>query len=212
MRLPMNRNLKSYIATMCGPNGVDQTVTVQVESLPDTPMLDDAGDILHAAQKRCAGTVVDYDSFTSDSVYLNALDSKAAEYHVVSIRKPGQCGRFAYESYVGENDEALFSGPVLAVDADEADFAARWGIALQAGTLKGSAFLDPGLFSEALEAVELVRCEEHPVSLPEIVSSARSLIEAHDRGEPTSDLVDELAVLTALVPIQTPEAAAAAEA
>ncbi|MDG2570980.1 hypothetical protein P7L87_25845, partial [Vibrio parahaemolyticus] len=105
-----------------------------------------------------------------------------------------------------------FSGPVLAVDTDEADFAARWGIALQAGALKGTAFLDPSLFSEALEAVEVIRCDEHPVSLPELVSSARTLIAAHDRGEPTSDLIDELAVLIALVPTQTPEAASAAEA
>jgi hypothetical protein len=212
MRIPMTRILRSYIAIMCGPTGIDQTVNVEVESLEANTMLDDAGEILQAAQKKCAAGVVDYDSFTSDSTYLNTLDAKAAEYHVVSIRKPGRCGRFAYEGYVGENDETLFSGPVLAVDADEADFAARWGIALQAGTIKGSAFLDPDLFSEALEAVEVVRCEEHPVSLPEIVSSARGLIEAHDRGEPTSDLVDELAVLTALVPIPTPEAAAAAEA
>ena len=208
----MNRILRSYIAMMCGPDGLEQTVTVQVESRPDTPMLDDAGDILQAAQKQCAGGVVDYDSFTSDSAYLNTLDAKAAEYHVVSIRKAGQCGRFAYEGYVGENDETLFSGPVLAVDADEADFAARWGIALQAGTLKGSAFLDPDLFSEALDAVEVVRCEENPVGLPELVSSARDLIAAHDRGEPTSDLIDELAVLIALVPIQTPQSAPAAKA
>jgi hypothetical protein len=208
----MNRILRSYIAMMCGPDGLEQTVTVQVESRPDTPMLDDAGDILQAAQKRCAAGVVDYDSFTSDSEYLNTLDAKAAEYHVVSIRRPGQPSRFAYEGYVGENDETLFSGPVLAVDPNEADFAARWGIALQAGTLKGRAFLDPDLFSEALGAVEVVRCDDHPVSLPELVSSARSLIEADDRGEPTSDLVDELAVLTALVPTQTPEAAAAAKA
>jgi hypothetical protein len=184
---------------MCGADGLEQTVTVQVESRPDTPMVDDAG-------------VVDYDSFNSDSEYLNALDAKAAEYHVVSIRKPGQPGRFAYEGYVGENDETVLTGPVLAVDADEADFAARWGIALQAGTLKGRVFLDPDLFSEALEAVEVVRCDEHPVSFPELVRSARSFIEAHDRGEPTSDLIDELAALTALVPTQIPDTAAAAKA
>ncbi|WP_262030602.1 hypothetical protein [Microvirga sp. Mcv34] len=208
----MIRILKSYIAVMCGPAGIDQTVDVEVESLKSSSMLDDAGDILQAAQKKCAATVVDYDSFTSDSEYLNKLDARSAEYHVVSIRKPGEPVRFAYEGYVGENDETVFSGPVLAVDADEADFAARWGIALQAGTLKGTAFLDPDLFSEALEAVEVVRCDEHPVSLPELVSSARALISAHDRGEPTSDLIDELAVLTALVPAQTAGAGAAAKA
>jgi hypothetical protein len=208
----MNRILKSYIAVMCGPDGIDQTVTVQVESLPAHTMLEDAGGILLAAQKQCAASVVHYDSFRSDSEYLDTLDAKAAEYHVVSIRKPGQPARFAYEGYLGENDETVFNGPVLAVDADEADFAARWGIALQAGALKGRAFLDPDLFSEALEDVEVVRCDENPVSLPELGSSARSLIEAHDRGEPTSDLIDELAVLTALVPSQLPEAAAAAKA
>lgn len=208
----MTRTLRSYIATMCGPTGIDQTVNVEIESLKANTMLDDAGEILQAAQKKCAGGVVDYDSFTSDSEYLNTLDVKAAEWHVVSIRKPGQPGRFAYEGYVGENDDRVFTGPVLAVDADEADFAARWGIALQAGTLRGSVFRDPDLFSEALEAVEVVRCHEHPLGLPELVSSARSLIAAHDRGEPTSDLIDELAVLTALVPIQTPQSAPAAEA
>ncbi|WP_262267292.1 MULTISPECIES: hypothetical protein [Microvirga] len=207
----MNRIIRSYIAMMCGPDGLEQTVTIEVESRPDTPMRDDAGDILQAAQKRCAAGVVDYDSFNSDSEYLNMVDARAAEYHVVSIRKPGQPVRFAYEGYVGENDEAVFSGPVIAVDTDEADFAARWGIALQAGTLKGSAFFDPELFSEALESVEVVRCSDHPVSLPELVSSARTLIAAHERGEPISDLIDELAVLTALVPIHTPEAAPAAK-
>ncbi|WP_162820610.1 hypothetical protein [Microvirga calopogonii] len=186
-------------------------MTAEVESCPGYTMLDDLGEILRTARKRCAASVVDYDSFTSDSEYLNTLDAKGAEYHVVSIRKPGQPVRFAYEGYVGENDETIFSGPVLAVDADEADFAARWGIALQAGTLKGSAFFDPELFSEALEAVEVVRCSDHPVSLPELVSSARTLIAANERGEPISDLLDELAVLTALVPIHTPEAVPAAK-
>lgn len=100
----MNRILKSYIATMCGPDGIEQNVTVQVESRPDTPMLDDAGDILQAAQKRCAAGVVDYDSFNSESEYLNTLDARATEYNVVSIRKPGRPGRFAYEGYVGENE------------------------------------------------------------------------------------------------------------
>jgi hypothetical protein len=197
---------------MCGPDGIEQTLTVQVESRPDAPMLDNAGDILQAAQKRCAGTVVDYDSFNSDSEYLNTLDARAAEYHVVSVRKSGNPGRYGYEGYVGENDDTVFTGPVLAVDADEADFAARWGIALQAGTLRGKVLKDPDLFFEALEAVEIVRCEENPVGLPELVSSARDLIAAHDRGEPTSDLIDELAVLTALVPVQTPQSAPAAKA
>jgi hypothetical protein len=156
--------------------------------------------------------VVDYDSFNSDSEYLNTLDARAAEYHVVSIRKPGQPGRFAYEGYVGENDETLVSGPVLAVDGDEADFAARWGIALQAGTLKGKVFKDPDLFLEVLDAVEVVRCEENPVGLPELASAARTLVATHNSSEPISDLIDELAVLTALVPVPTPEAAAAAKA
>jgi hypothetical protein len=114
----MNRILKTYIATMCGPDGIDQTVTVQVESLSAHTMLDDAGAILLAAQKQCAAGVVHYDSFRSDSDYLDTLDAKAAEYHVVSIRKAGQPGRFAYEGYLGENDETVFNGPVLAVDAD----------------------------------------------------------------------------------------------
>ncbi|MDG2570850.1 hypothetical protein P7L87_25190, partial [Vibrio parahaemolyticus] len=108
----MDRILRSYIAVMCGPTGIDQTINVEVESLKASSMLDDAGDILHAAQKICAAAVVDYDSFTSDSDYLNKLDVKAAEYHVVSIRKPGQPTRYAYEGYVGENDETVFSGPV----------------------------------------------------------------------------------------------------
>ncbi|MBD2746025.1 hypothetical protein IC232_04850 [Microvirga sp. BT688] len=208
----MNRILRSYIVTMSGPDNIDQTINVQVESLPNTPMLDDAGDILQAAQKRCAAAVVDYDSFNSDSEYLNTLDARAAECHVVSIRKPGDLARYIYEGYVGENDERVFTGPVLAVDADEADFAARWGIALQAGTLRGKILKDPDRFFEALDAVEVRRCEESPVGLPELVSSARALIAAHDRDEPTSDLIDELAVLIALVPSQTPEAAAAAKA
>ena len=56
---------------MCGPDDIEQTVTVQVESRENTPMLGDAGDILQAAQKQCAAGVVAYDGFRSDSEYLS---------------------------------------------------------------------------------------------------------------------------------------------
>jgi hypothetical protein len=196
----MTRILESYIAMMCGADGVDQTVTVEIESFATRSMVDDVEDILHAAQKACAAKLVDYDSFNSDSDYLNALDARAIEFELVSVRKPGKQLRFAYEGYVGENKDKLFNGPVLAVDFDEADFAARWGIALQAGILKGDARLrDPAAFCESLEAVEVTRCDKNPVSLDELADSSRSVIAAHAKGEPISDLLDELAALTALV-------------
>jgi hypothetical protein len=83
---------------------------------------------------------------------------------------------------------------------DISDFAARWGIALQAGILKGDARLrDPAAFCESLEAVEVTRCDKNPVSLDELADSSRSVIAAHAKGAPISDLLDELAALTALV-------------
>jgi hypothetical protein len=188
--------LKSYVATMSGPDGSEQTVTVEVESCPGYTMLDDLEEILRTAQKRCAAKTLVHEDYTTDSDYLNDLDARAEGYHLLSVNKPGPLRRFAYEGFVGENDEKLYTGPVQAVDDDEADFAAQWGIALQAGSLAGLTLIkDTNAFSEVLDHVTVVRCVENPVNLNELARAVQSLVTAHTLGAPVSDLIDDLAVL-----------------
>jgi hypothetical protein len=207
----MSHILKSYVAAMSGPDGSDQTVTVEVESRPSYIMLDDLGEILLSAQKSCAAKTLVHEDYTSDSDYLNELEARAEGYHLLSVHKPGAIKRFAYEGFVGENDEKLYTGPVQAVDDDEADFAARWGIALQAGSLAGQTLIkDIDAFSEALDHVTVLKCVENPVSLNELTKAVQSLVTAHTLGTPVSDLIDDLAVLTAFVPTETPAPTVAA--
>jgi hypothetical protein len=42
------------------------------------------------------------------------------------------------------------------------------------------------------------------VSLNELARAVQSLVTAHTLGAPVSDLIDDLAVLTAFVPAETP--------
>ncbi|QRM34796.1 hypothetical protein [Microvirga sp. VF16] len=203
--------LKSYVAVMSGPDGSEQTVTVEVESLHGYTMLDDLDEILQSAQKRCAAKTLVHEDYKSDSDYLNDLDTRAVGYHLLSVHKPGPLRRFAYEGFVGENDEKLYTGPVQAVDGDEADFAARCGIALQAGSLAGQTLIkDSARFSEVLDHVTVVHCVENPVSLNELAEAVKSLVAAHTLGAPVSDLIDDLAVLTAFIPPDTPAPAVVA--
>jgi hypothetical protein len=159
--------LKSYVAAMSGPDGSEQMVTVEVESRPGETMLDDLEEILRSALKSCAAKTLVYGSYTSDSRCLNDLDARAEGYHLLSVKKPGPVKRFTYEGFVGENDENLYRGPVQAVDPDEADFAARWGIALQGGCLTGQTLIkDLDAFADALDRATVLRCVEEPVSRP----------------------------------------------
>jgi hypothetical protein len=211
VRVFMPHILKSYVATMSGPDGSEQTVTVEVESRPGYTMLDDLDEIIRSAQKRCAAKTLVHEDYTSDSGYLNDLDARAEGYHLLSVNKPGPLRRFAYEGFVGENDEKLYTGPVQAVDEDEADFAARWGIALQAGLLAGQSLIkDPDAFAEALDHVTVLQCLENPVSLSELANAVQSLVTAHTTGEPVSDLIDDLAVLIRTVPTEILSTAVAA--
>lgn len=95
---------------------------------------DAAVEIADAARKAVASRSVDYDSFSSDSAYLEALDARAREFYVVDMAAPGAQTVFSVDGeYDGDPDHAgRWGDQVSAASVGEAEFQARWIMAANA--------------------------------------------------------------------------------
>lgn len=101
------------------------------EGLTCEQLSDAAVEIADVARKNVASRSVDYDSFSSDSAYLEALDARARQFYVVEMAAPGEQAVYVVDGeYDGDPDHAgRWGDRVSATSVGEAEFQARWVMA-----------------------------------------------------------------------------------
>lgn len=143
------------------------------------------------ARKHAVGThIVDYNSFGSDSAYLDQIDRFAAETVVVGVSLVGETASYGVLGrYDNGNDYADLT---LGVTEAEAEFQARWTMALNQGA-------DPTDLDDLLDAmaeIEIVRCQAGPISDDELRIALQALIDeataAGHSGEALDNAVEML--------------------
>lgn len=146
-----------------------------------------------AARKRAVAThIVDYDSFSSDSAYLDQVDTFAGQTQVVGVSLVGETASYGV---LGQFEDGTdWAGLSAGVTAAEAEFHVRWKMALQQGATP-AAFDD---FLDAVAEVEIVRCEPGPISSEELRAALQALIdEANAAGRSGEDLDQAVDLLRA---------------
>lgn len=177
---------------LAGPRTVETLVD------HDRVMTDDEDDFIEVvrealedARKSVAGAhLVDYDSFGSDSAYLDRIDEVAREMEVVSVELTGKPVRYAVRGdYSQEGD---WADSMEGVTEAEARFQARWTMAENEG-----AVVNPfDEFLDRLADIDITECEPEPVSKDEYRDMLRALCqEAAEAGHTGEALEKAMAAL-----------------
>lgn len=169
-------------------NGVETIEMVVPGEGADVASVHDLIEILReeagTACKRAVAThIVDYDSFSSDSAYLDQVDTFAEQTQVVGVSLAGETASYGV---LGQFEDGTdWAGLSAGVTAAEAEFHVRWKMALQQGATPAS-FDD---FLDAVAEVEIVRCEPGPITDEELRATLQALIdEANAAGRSGEDL------------------------
>lgn len=104
---------------------VDTEESYGASSLPEY-FVDNLEDIYLAAGKAAAARQIDYDSFSSDSDYLDTLDRFAENLYLQSVQVPGTVGRTYAVDGVYPGDGGPFGDDFDGSCAGEAQFQAKW--------------------------------------------------------------------------------------
>ena len=104
---------------------VDAEDYYRASDLPDY-FVDNLEDIYAAAAKAAAARQVDYDSFSSDSDYLDTLDRYAENLYLQSVEVPGAVGRAYSVEGLYPGDGGPFGDDFGGSCAGEAEFQAKW--------------------------------------------------------------------------------------
>lgn len=173
----------------------------KVERLDGEAMIDAAIDISIEARKKYAATLVDYDSFGSDSAYLDRIDKIADDRLTIgSLTKAGEMTPFLVDGVY--SDDQLWSDRIDGVDAEDAAFSARWIMAVNEGARpkEFESFLDtmldqkvfscrpdPVSFDDLLEMIR-THVSTQP-NAPDFVSSREALIEAIEKIDSSREAI-----------------------
>lgn len=85
------------------------------------------------ARKKAAAASVDYDSYSSDSAYLDEIDRRADRMATVSVRVHGAVRKVYVVEGVYPEEGGLFCDDFEGVNASEAAFQAAWTMAANDG-------------------------------------------------------------------------------
>lgn len=166
--------LEKFVVTVIDANDdSEHQVEVEAPRRDGSTMLDAAADIALDARKKYAATMVDYDSFGSDSAYLDRIDAIADRLTIVSLAKAGEMTPFLVEGFY--SDEQAWSDRIDAVDAEDAEFSARWIMAAN----EGARPQDFESFLDAMLDQKVVSLRPDPVSFDELVEMVRSHVSTH---------------------------------
>jgi len=162
-------------------------------------------EIAESARKKFASRFVDYESFGSDSEYMNRLDAVASEFTITGVESASEQQRVRYHIYGRYSDDegGTWSDHVWAVDTAEADLIARQTMAEnEYGGEAGAGREDEASFQDTMEEIEIHDCYPEPVTKAEAVVMLSKLyvgitgmIEGGRLKE--SDIPDDFSWLTA---------------
>lgn len=142
----------------------------------DVASIDDLIEIVReevdTARKRAVGThIVDYDSFSSDSAYLDQVDIFAGQTVVVGVSLAGEPASYGVLGRYDDGEE--YADLATGVTAADAEFQVRWKMAEEQGATPAE-FDD---FLDAMIEIEIVRCEPGPISDDELRRALQALID-----------------------------------
>ena len=130
--------------------------------------------------KAYAGTLVDYDSYSGDSAYLDEIDRRIAEFRILGIRKAGEARRWLADA-VYPDDGGGWTDNVMAVDVAEARFQARWTCAVNMLAAHGihdltlKAVSEEG-FADEVGATTISYAHEEPVKTDEALACLAAIV------------------------------------
>jgi hypothetical protein len=167
-----------FLVILADRAGTQHPVNVDAAAvLEDGSMICLSRIIAAEARKNLASRTIEYESYNSDSQYMDDLDRKAESYTLVSIGKNGVKKTFEVDGLYSDQ-----SGPwtddVQAVDEDEAHFQGAWQMSLNAGE-------DPaheGDFLDGLDDHTIHHAALRPIRTEDLATAVLGLIDAHRSG------------------------------
>ena len=121
---------------------------VQVELRPNCDVADKLATIIGDAKRNLASRNVDYDSFRSDSAYLDALDAATDEVSIVDLKAKGAANTFFCRARISDDDRRIFVRNICAPNAEAAKILMAWTLAKLLSVSEGDALAD---FADGLE-------------------------------------------------------------
>jgi len=172
-----------------GPNTIEMQVdankTYDAYSVSD--MIEDVRECAGFARRRAAGTyLVDYDSFGSESAYLNRVDEVVEEMKVTGVYIAGPSKRYAVSGIYSDGGGDWYDWVEATSDA-EAVFQAKWSMAENQGSDPAEDF---EYFLDAMDGIEITSYAPEPVTKDEYKDAIRKLVEeavAAGHGGPALD-------------------------
>ena len=152
-------------------------------------------EIAEAARRNLASRFVDYESFGSDSAYADRLDVVGAEFMPVmfTLETDQPRKRFSVLGQYSSDEQGTWSDHVEAVDREEAEFIARQIMADNERTNRA----DDTDFSTTLEEIDILECDEEPVTKDEALALLAEYGKLHDG---LSDMIESGRVTRADLP------------
>jgi len=156
-------------------------------------MIEDVRECAGFARKRAAGTyLVDYDSFGSESAYLNRVDEVAEEMKVIGVYIAGPSKRYAVSGIYSDGGGSWHDW-VEATDDAEAIFQAKWSMAENQGSDPAE---DLDYFLNRMDDIEITSYGLEPVTKDEYKDAIRKLVEeavaAGHSGPALDDAIEKL--------------------
>lgn len=106
------------------------------------------------AAKAVASRFVDYDSFGSDSAYLDRLDEVADTMYLADVRVPGVVTRAYTMEGIYPGDGGIWSDDEVACCVSEAEFRALWTMSINDGFSVEGAIRDSDTADSAVESLQ----------------------------------------------------------
>jgi hypothetical protein len=126
----MSKNKVVFSISAKTPLGEDAATEVRVHIASDTKPSTLLETIVKEAKRNIASRSVDFNDFTSDSSYLDALDAEIEKVSVLGINA-GECGtHFFCRARVSEFDRRIFVRNINAPSAEAAKILMIWELAL----------------------------------------------------------------------------------
>lgn len=154
-------------------------------------ILELAEEVGRQARKDAASRYVNYDGFTNESDYSDALDNLADSMEIMSMGKAGNLLRFVVDASFGEaNGNGPFAEDVMAVDVSDAEFRTAWKMGISCGG-KPAEFDD---FLTTMGEIEIHASYLEPVSPDRVKELLAGLYAAIESGEGVDQIMSDTRV------------------
>jgi len=173
--------------------------SVRINSRAKDGLVENCDEAVTDASKQFAARHIDYDTaclVAGESAYMDAVDKLAASYEVIAVAQtPGEGEtpvRYAVQGNYSDYPEGgVFGDYVTAVSGEDAEFQAKFIMALNEQGAKDPLVKDWASFADVMDAIVIIDAEPEPISrdeavdlLKKLLSLADEVVSAQERGEP----------------------------